>query len=79
MKDYLLRVLETTAPEDGPLQDAIEYAIHEHHVPLCYDLALDVRRVVARLPAIRAAYARLQASHEAHLTEIFGPLEQQAA
>lgn len=76
MKDYFLKLIETVAPEDGALQDAIEYGLCENRVRLTGDLAVDLRRVAARLPDLRAAYARSQARHEALLDQLFGPAHQ---
>jgi len=54
MKNYLLRLLNVS--DDGPTQDAIEWAITSGLVPLTYRLENDTRAVTAALPMIIETY-----------------------
>jgi hypothetical protein len=74
MKNYLLHLLETCAPEDVVAQDAIEHALLTRRLTLCYELAADQSKIAVQFPEIVADYHRLQARNEALLTASYGPL-----
>ena len=63
MKDYFLHFLETAAPDDGELQDAIECALLHGLIHLTGDLAADCATVETHRPQIAALYARQQAAN----------------
>lgn len=74
MKNYVLRLLETCAPEDATGQDAIEHALLTGRLTLSYDLATDQRTIAGKFPEILADYRRMQARNEALLAATYGPL-----
>ncbi|HEY6167335.1 MAG TPA: hypothetical protein VI454_04805 [Verrucomicrobiae bacterium] len=79
MKNYLLHLLETCAPEDVVAQDAIEHALLTGRLVLSYELDTDQRMIAGQFPEIVADYHRLQARNEALLTASYGPLLDQFA
>jgi len=79
MKNHLLRVLETCAPEDAVGQDAIEHALLTGRLTLRYEPATDRSVIAAQLPEILADYHRMQARNEALLAASYGPLLDQIA
>lgn len=56
MKDYFLSVLEKAAPENGELQDAIEFAYVENRILMTGDLATDLAAIQEKENEILNAY-----------------------
>lgn len=60
MKDYFLKILETCAPEDGELQDAIEHALIEHRVNLSGVFVTDVANINAKKDEVLGAFRQFK-------------------
>ena len=58
VKQYLLRLLETSAPENGFAQDAIEFAILSGWVNPTGDLDTDVKVIMSQYDEIVIAYRK---------------------
>lgn len=56
MKEYLLTLLQTCAPENGFAQDALEFAITSGLIRLTYQLEADTRLLMENYDAILSAY-----------------------
>ena len=60
MNDYLLELLCELAPEDGQLQDAIEYAVLVDWIFPTGDIMADCAAIRPKLGAIELAYLKFR-------------------
>lgn len=56
MKDYLLKFLTTSAPENAAGQDALEWALRNNLLSLTYELEADVRQALLQYDVIFESY-----------------------
>ena len=75
MKDYFLKLLTSCAPENGFVQDAIEYALL-HHWVVCSgeDFEADVRTIMLQYDAIIEGYRPIHQRLTQELTASYAPL-----
>lgn len=64
MKDYLLKLLEHCAPENGFAQDAIEHAIVCGNIPLTEVFGIDVLLVMFAYDEIIESYRKAQGNRQ---------------
>jgi hypothetical protein len=74
MKDHLIKLLCTCAPEDGFTQDAIEYAILFNQIPITGDFDTDVKQIMSQYDAILANFRKVVTENEAILLQSYAPL-----
>ena len=74
MKDYLLKLLEQCAPENGFAQDAIEYAVVMGWITLKEDLIADVQTVMEQYDTILTSYRSALNRNLAALENSYQPL-----
>ncbi len=64
MKDYLLKLLETCAPENGFAQDAIEHAIVCGNIHPTMNFADDVALIMSSYDEIIVSYRKAQPARD---------------
>jgi Flp pilus assembly pilin Flp len=79
MKDYLLRLLEQCAPDNGFAQDAIEYAVVMGWVTLTENLIADVQTVMGQYDTLLTRYRSALNQNVTVLADSYQPLLNQLA